>query len=40
MPYVTVGKKNGADIEIYYKDWGNGRGTEVALGLFPYGIGG
>jgi non-heme chloroperoxidase len=22
MPYVTVGKENGANIDIYYKDWG------------------
>ena len=22
MPYVTVGKENSSDIEIYYKDWG------------------
>ena len=25
MPYVTVGKENGANIDIYYKDWGNGQ---------------
>jgi non-heme chloroperoxidase len=25
MPYVTVGKENGADINIYYKDWGSGQ---------------
>src|SRR4029079_3583774 len=25
MPYVTVGKENGADIDIYYKDWGSGQ---------------
>jgi non-heme chloroperoxidase len=25
MPYVTVGKENGANIDIYYKDWGTGR---------------
>src|SRR6266436_6401372 len=25
MPYVTVGKENGANIDIYYKDWGSGR---------------
>src|SRR5437667_3005890 len=25
MPYVTVGKENGANIEIYYKDWGSGQ---------------
>ena len=24
MPYVTVGKENSGDIEIYYKDWGSG----------------
>jgi non-heme chloroperoxidase len=25
MPYVTVGKENSGDIEIYYKDWGSGQ---------------
>ncbi len=25
MPYITVGKENGANIEIYYKDWGKGQ---------------
>jgi non-heme chloroperoxidase len=25
MPYVSVGKENSKDIEIYYKDWGNGQ---------------
>jgi hypothetical protein len=25
MPYVTVGKENFSDIEIYYKDWGSGQ---------------
>ena len=25
MPYVTVGKENGANVEIYYKDWGSGQ---------------
>src|SRR5205085_3977599 len=25
MPYVTVGKENGANINIYYKDWGSGQ---------------
>lgn len=24
MAYVTVGQENGADIDIYYKDWGQG----------------
>jgi non-heme chloroperoxidase len=25
MPYVTVGKENSADIEMYFKDWGSGQ---------------
>jgi non-heme chloroperoxidase len=25
MPYVTVGKENGSNIELYYKDWGKGQ---------------
>ena len=25
MPYVTVGRENGANIDIYYKDWGAGQ---------------
>ena len=25
MPYVTAGKENGANIHIYYKDWGQGQ---------------
>src|SRR6266704_1266614 len=25
MPYITVGKENGANINIYYKDWGKGQ---------------
>jgi non-heme chloroperoxidase len=25
MPYVTVGKENGVNIDIYYKDWGKGQ---------------
>src|SRR2546423_9940487 len=25
MPYITVGKENGANIAIYYKDWGSGQ---------------
>src|SRR6059058_313376 len=25
MPYVPVGKENGANIDIYYKDWGSGQ---------------
>src|SRR5438874_5923169 len=25
MPYITVGKENGANIDIFYKDWGKGQ---------------
>src|SRR5262245_51434565 len=25
MPYISVGKENSGDINIYYKDWGGGR---------------
>jgi non-heme chloroperoxidase len=25
MPYITVGKENGENIDIYYKDWGRGQ---------------
>jgi non-heme chloroperoxidase len=25
MPHITVGKENGADIDIYYKSWGRGQ---------------
>src|SRR5712691_5357634 len=25
MPYITIGKENSGDIEIYYKDWGSGQ---------------
>src|SRR6478736_4431813 len=25
MPYVTVGKENSGNIDIYYDDWGNGQ---------------
>ncbi|MCI0350852.1 MAG: alpha/beta hydrolase [Acidobacteriales bacterium] len=25
MPYITVGKENSANIDIYYKDWGKGQ---------------
>src|ERR1041385_769808 len=25
MPYISVGKENSHDIEIYYKDWGIGQ---------------
>jgi non-heme chloroperoxidase len=25
MPYLTVGKENGTNVEIYYKDWGSGQ---------------
>jgi len=25
MPYITIGKENSGDIELYYKDWGSGQ---------------
>ena len=25
MPFITVGKENGANIDLYYKDWGSGQ---------------
>jgi non-heme chloroperoxidase len=25
MPYITIGKENSNDIELYYKDWGSGQ---------------
>ena len=25
MPYVTVGKENGTNVDVYYKDWGTGQ---------------
>ena len=25
MPYVTVGKENSVNIDIFYKDWGSGQ---------------
>jgi len=25
MPFITVGKENSQDIELYYKDWGSGQ---------------
>jgi len=25
MPYITVGKENGENIDIFYKDWGSGQ---------------
>jgi non-heme chloroperoxidase len=25
MPYITIGKENFGDIELYYKDWGSGQ---------------
>lgn len=25
MPYVTVGKENSGDINLYYDDWGRGQ---------------
>jgi non-heme chloroperoxidase len=31
MPYVTVGKENGADIQVYYKDWGSNSGQPIVF---------
>lgn len=25
MNYITVGKENGKDIQLYFKDWGTGQ---------------
>jgi non-heme chloroperoxidase len=25
MPFISVGKENSKDIEIYYKEWGSGQ---------------
>ncbi len=25
MPFISVGKENSQDIELYYKDWGSGQ---------------
>jgi non-heme chloroperoxidase len=25
MPYLTVGKENGSNVDLYYKDWGTGQ---------------
>jgi hypothetical protein len=29
MPYVTVGKENSGDINLYYNDWGSGHPVVV-----------
>ena len=45
MPYLTVGKENGANIDIYYKDWGSGQPIVFSHGWplsaykgFPHGM--
>ena len=35
MSYITVGKENGADIQIYYKDWGSGHPIVFSDGWPP-----
>ena len=40
MPYVTVGKENGANVDIYYKDWAAGsRLCSVTAGRYQRMIG-
>jgi non-heme chloroperoxidase len=31
MPYITVGKENAADIQMYYKDWGPAAGQPIVF---------
>ena len=31
MPYITVGEENGANIDMYYKDWGKGQPIVSAM---------
>ena len=37
MPYITVGKENSGDIEIYYKDWGSGQAHRLQPRLAAIG---
>ena len=36
MPYLKVGEENGADVNLYYKDWYNGYGTGQSI-VFSHG---